>query len=186
MSTPALSLTFGRVLRIAIIAADPVRRAELRKLLVAAGHQIVTMMSEAQVVLSEGDAAQTDAVVVTLGAEDSNQAGSLPRDASAEQIDAALRAAAAGLMVRPARERVGGFDAMRERSVHALLTPREVEILAAIGTGLSNKAIARRFDISLHTVKFHVESLFKKLGARTRAEAVAKGLERRRNETVEL
>jgi Bacterial regulatory proteins, luxR family len=49
-----------------------------------------------------------------------------------------------------------------------------------------NKAIARHLAISLHTVKFHVESLFRKLGARTRAEAVAKGLERRRAETIDL
>jgi DNA-binding NarL/FixJ family response regulator len=45
--------------------------------------------------------------------------------------------------------------------------------------GLTNKAIARRLEISLHTVKFHVESLFRKLGARTRTEALAKAAERR-------
>jgi DNA-binding NarL/FixJ family response regulator len=66
-----------------------------------------------------------------------------------------------------------------------LLTPRELDVLTAIGTGLGNKAIARELGISLHTVKFHIESLFRKLGARTRAEAVAKGLERR-GETVEV
>ena len=43
--------------------------------------------------------------------------------------------------------------------------------------GFTNKTIARQLDISLHTVKFHVESVFKKLGVRTRAEAVAKALE---------
>ena len=59
-----------------------------------------------------------------------------------------------------------------------LLSPRELEILAAIGEGLSNKAVARRFGISPHTVKFHVESLFRKLGAVSRADAVAKGLRR--------
>ena len=61
-----------------------------------------------------------------------------------------------------------------------------MEILSAISAGLSNKAIAKRLAISQHTVKFHIESLFKKLGVRTRAEAVAKGLERRREESVEL
>lgn len=67
-----------------------------------------------------------------------------------------------------------------------MLTPREAEILSAISAGLSNKAIARRLAISQHTVKFHVESLFRKLHVRTRAEAVAKGIERRRDETIEL
>jgi DNA-binding NarL/FixJ family response regulator len=54
-----------------------------------------------------------------------------------------------------------------------------MEVLGAIGEGLTNKAIARRLGISLHTVKFHVESVFRKLGARTRTEALAKAAERR-------
>jgi len=70
-----------------------------------------------------------------------------------------------------------GFAAAREAD--ELLTPRELEVLGAIGEGLTNKAIARRLGISLHTVKFHVESLFRKLGARTRTEALAKASERR-------
>ena len=57
-----------------------------------------------------------------------------------------------------------------------LLTPREREILGLIGEGLSNKAMARRLGISVHTVKFHLEALFTKLDATSRAEAVAKGL----------
>jgi DNA-binding CsgD family transcriptional regulator len=78
-----------------------------------------------------------------------------------------------------------GFKSTPERELHALLTPREIEVLAAIGDGDTNKAIARRLNISLHTVKFHVESVFRKLGARTRAEAVAKAAQRR-NETIIL
>ena len=70
-----------------------------------------------------------------------------------------------------------GFAAASEPD--SLLTPRELEVLGAIGEGLTNKAIARKLSISLHTVKFHVESLFRKLGARTRTEALAKAAERR-------
>jgi len=70
------------------------------------------------------------------------------------------------------------FDELHEVA-SPLLTPRETEVLAAISEGLSNKEIARRLEISLHTVKFHIESLLRKLGARSRAEAVAKGLVRR-------
>ena len=59
-----------------------------------------------------------------------------------------------------------------------LLTPREVEVLQALSDGLSNKAAARRLGISRHTVKFHIEALFRKLDAGSRAEVVAKGLKR--------
>jgi DNA-binding NarL/FixJ family response regulator len=57
-----------------------------------------------------------------------------------------------------------------------LLTPREIEVLEALAEGLSNKAIARKLDISQHTVKFHIESLFRKLGVRSRSQAVIRGL----------
>jgi len=81
---------------------------------------------------------------------------------------------------------VEGFAPMPETNARTLFTPRELEVLAAIGEGLSNKMIARRLEISPHTVKFHVESLLRKLGARTRAEAVAKAREHRLRNTVEL
>jgi DNA-binding NarL/FixJ family response regulator len=71
------------------------------------------------------------------------------------------------------------FAPLADVEPRALLTPRELDVLGAIGEGLTNKAIARRLDISLHTVKFHIESLFRKLGARTRTEALAKAAERR-------
>jgi DNA-binding CsgD family transcriptional regulator len=73
----------------------------------------------------------------------------------------------------------GGFAPLADSELGALLTPRELDVLGAIGEGLTNKAIARRLGISLHTVKFHVESLFPKLGARTRTEALARAAERR-------
>jgi DNA-binding CsgD family transcriptional regulator len=55
------------------------------------------------------------------------------------------------------------------------LTPRELDVLALIAEGASNKAIARRLTISVHTVKFHIASLLDKLDAQGRAEAVAQG-----------
>ena len=53
------------------------------------------------------------------------------------------------------------------------LTPRELEVLALIAEGASNKEIARKLAISVHTVKFHIASLFDKLDADGRTEAVA-------------
>jgi DNA-binding CsgD family transcriptional regulator len=55
------------------------------------------------------------------------------------------------------------------------LTPRELDVLALIEEGASNKTIARRLSISVHTVKFHIASLLDKLDAEGRAEAVAQG-----------
>ena len=72
-----------------------------------------------------------------------------------------------------------GFAPLAESDLGTLLTPREMDVLGAIGEGLTNKAIARRLAISLHTVKFHIESIFRKLGARTRTEALARAAERR-------
>jgi DNA-binding NarL/FixJ family response regulator len=56
----------------------------------------------------------------------------------------------------------------------ARLTPRELEVLAAMADGASNKAIARRLGISFHTAKFHVAAILAKLDADSRTEAVAK------------
>jgi DNA-binding NarL/FixJ family response regulator len=153
----------ANVLCVAIVTRDPVRREELTQIVAHAGHAIV-------------DASSADVVLVD-GAT------------TAQQIEAALHAAAGGSPARGVPEpaihvRSRGFEELADRAAGVLLTPRELDVLAAIGAGSSNKAIARDLGISLHTVKFHIESLFRKLGARTRAEAVAKGLERR--ETVEL
>jgi len=56
------------------------------------------------------------------------------------------------------------------------LTRREVHILTAVAKGLGNKEIAWRLDISEHTVKFHIGSIFTKLGAQSRTEAVTIGV----------
>ena len=53
------------------------------------------------------------------------------------------------------------------------LTARELDVLALLAEGASNKAIARALAISVHTVKFHIASLFDKLDAEGRTEAVA-------------
>jgi DNA-binding CsgD family transcriptional regulator len=79
-----------------------------------------------------------------------------------------LRLAAPG---EPADVRlVAARDRPQEPDV--ALTPRELDVLALIAEGASNKAIARRLGISVHTVKFHVASLLDKLDADGRTEAV--------------
>ncbi len=56
------------------------------------------------------------------------------------------------------------------------LTKREQEVLELVSQGLPNKAIASRLRLSDHTVKFHLSSIFGKLGASTRTEAVRRAV----------
>ncbi|HEY2379515.1 MAG TPA: response regulator transcription factor [Gemmatimonadaceae bacterium] len=106
----------------------------------------------------------------------------LPRDAGANEIVAAVTAAAAGLVV-VAHEWSGALraapnvDRGSPNGAEAL-TPREIEVLRLIAEGLGNKQIAARLAISEHTVKFHVGSVFAKIRASTRAEAVMIGARR--------
>jgi DNA-binding NarL/FixJ family response regulator len=58
------------------------------------------------------------------------------------------------------------------------LTPRETEVLRMMTAGLSNREIASTLGISEHTVKFHVASIFGKLGTSSRTEAVTEGIRR--------
>ena len=167
-------------LRVRVHANDPVRRRGLAAMLQAAGHLLTEETPDVELCDMDRTAsplpkeAEAPVVALTTISPAGAPAGVLPPDATAEQLDAALRAVFAGLLVRstPAPD-VKGFAPADDMP---LLTPREREILSLIGEGLSNKAMARRLGISVHTVKFHLEALFTKLDATSRAEAVAKGL----------
>ena len=58
------------------------------------------------------------------------------------------------------------------------LTGREIEILQLLALGLTNKQIAARLKISAHTVKFHVSTIFSKMGTTNRVETVNQGLKK--------
>jgi two-component system, NarL family, response regulator YdfI len=108
----------------------------------------------------------------------------LPSDVSSNQVVAALQAAVAGLVILHPQEINQGFPAAPaplSQPVTDLpepLTRREREVLQMLASGLANKEIAARLNISEHTVKFHVASLLGKLGASGRTEAVALGIRR--------
>ncbi len=69
---------------------------------------------------------------------------------------------------------VQGFPEARATTMRNLLTPREQEVLGLVAEGLNSAAIGQRLGISAATVRTHVEHAREKLGARTRAEAVAR------------
>jgi DNA-binding NarL/FixJ family response regulator len=103
----------------------------------------------------------------------------LPRDASAEQILAAVEAAGSGLAVIDPHELASILSAgapVQAGSPAVGLTSRELEVLRLMAEGAANKAIAWDLKISEHTVKFHVASILAKLNASSRTEAVTIGL----------
>jgi DNA-binding NarL/FixJ family response regulator len=109
--------------------------------------------------------------------------GVLPVNASEDELAAALGALAEGLWVgAPTLMRdllsrkpppLDGTDAAGEP-----LTARETEVLQLTAQGLPNKQIALALGISEHTIKFHLSSLYAKLGVTSRTEAVRAGARR--------
>jgi DNA-binding NarL/FixJ family response regulator len=131
----------------------------------------------------------TQVLVLTTYADDESlfpalQAGArgyLTKDASAEEIEHAIRALVAGQThLDPAVQQrlvTAALDARSDPStrVQALpddLTPREAEVLKLIAGGRSNAEIAEALVVSHATVKSHVNRIFYKIGARDRAQAV--------------
>jgi DNA-binding NarL/FixJ family response regulator len=103
--------------------------------------------------------------------------GFLLKDSPAESLMAALRQVRFGMRAldeRLGRTRPGlaGGDSAAEFG----LSPREREVLDEVVLGFDNKFIAARLCISEDTVKSHVKAIFRKLGARDRAHAVALAL----------
>ena len=114
-----------------------------------------------------------------LGAADAYQAMREPRPyrraRSADDAAAELRAEIkAGRLDADAVEAVlgaAGHNVTRRHEGPAGLTPREVEILGLLARGLSNKEIAARLVVSPKTVGKHIEHIYTKIDASTRAAA---------------
>ena len=105
-------------------------------------------------------------------------AGGLLPSFSDAKLHAAIEAVMHGLVCMDGGgEAVPAFDDEADAEPPlAELTVREAEVLRQLMTGASNKEIARRLDISVHTAKFHVASIAGKLGASGRTDAVARAL----------
>jgi DNA-binding CsgD family transcriptional regulator len=109
----------------------------------------------------------------------------LSDDAAPEPIRLALNIAdptlalanVPGLQLAKGTERADAVIVLRANSSQPdgdlQLTPRELEVLALLAEGASNKMIAQQLGISVHTAKFHVASLIDKLDAIGRTDAVA-------------
>jgi len=109
--------------------------------------------------------------------------GVLSTDAAEDELAAAVRAVGEGLWVG-APSLVGSLirlsgrrESSSEDSLVEPLTARELEVIQLMAQGLANKQIALALSISEHTVKFHLSSLYAKLGISSRTEAVKRGIE---------
>jgi DNA-binding NarL/FixJ family response regulator len=121
-------------------------------------------------------------VLTAYGAEDDVDAaieagakGYLLKGASLDEIERAIEAVAHGSSYLDPRI----TTMVMRRSGRQRLTGRERDVLRLLAAGNSNKVIARKLHITERTAKFHVTSIFNKLGADNRAQAVAIAAERR-------
>ena len=104
--------------------------------------------------------------------------GILPAELDGNQLSAAIRAIALGLVVLYPSEGPWVRESTADAYGVESLTPRETEVMQMLGQGRSNKEIAELLKISEHTAKFHVASVLGKLRAATRAEAVSIAMRR--------
>lgn len=121
-----------------------------------------------------------------LGALGAGARGYLTKNAGRQDITRAIRAAGAGQSVldrevqdrllATARAKAPATEQAARQPLPDDLTPREREVLALIGQGLSNRGIAETLFISEATVKTHINNLFAKAHIRDRADAVRRAI----------
>ncbi len=172
-------------LRVAVWSGDPTRRRRLVLGLVDSGFAVVGRDESADVTVvvdAEGpESAPSVVLVSSAAAARAALRGLVPLavlapDASLAEIAAAVVAVAEGLTVVAPEFRALLAEAppgpRLDPETPVDLTPRELEVLQLLALGLPNKTIASRLSISENTVKYHVASIYSKLDAQSRAEAV--------------
>jgi two-component system nitrate/nitrite response regulator NarL len=170
----------ARVLRVLVVADDPLVRSILEARVTSEGHSVTTGTGgEADVAVVDLVGATFDKLripVVALAPDRKSgdaawSAGAravVARTVEAETLSAAIFAASAGLLTVDPELVV--------LAPRVVIDPREIDVLQHLASGLSNKEIAVRLGISDHTVKFHVNALLTKLCADSRTEAVVRGV----------
>jgi DNA-binding CsgD family transcriptional regulator len=94
-----------------------------------------------------------------------------PGESVIRSLDPAIVLSAAALVA--AGHRIEPSVPQLDDGTASRLSARERQVAELLVEGASNKLIARRLGISVHTAKFHVAAVLEKLGARNRADAVA-------------
>jgi DNA-binding NarL/FixJ family response regulator len=104
--------------------------------------------------------------------------GCLSKIANADELTLAVRQITEGELVLPPTAASTVLQQLSSGSSAEVLSPRELQVVRGVADGLTNKAIALKLGISDHTVKFHLASAMSKMGAASRAEAVALAIQR--------
>jgi len=188
--------------RLLLVADDPIARAGLRALAERSGLSVTAEAAADELQASQLDecdaivwdvaaagsldalratAARAPVLALPWSVDEARDAlaagarGALSRERLAEQLLPSVQAVVQGLLVLDdafaqalVRPPAGLDGALVEP-----LTPREAEVLQLLAEGLSNRRLGERLGISEHTAKFHVNAILGKLGARSRAEAIA-------------
>jgi DNA-binding NarL/FixJ family response regulator len=127
------------------------------------------------------------AVVVVSGADDvatirrcidAGAMSFIPKSVAPEALTQALQHVLKGAVYLPQQI----VSALEKTDKHALLTPRQQQVLQCLSRGLPTKLIAREMGLSEHTVKEYIALVFQALGARNRTEAVIKASQLRLQE----
>jgi DNA-binding NarL/FixJ family response regulator len=106
-----------------------------------------------------------------LRALDAGAVGYLLKDAEPDELARAIEAAARGESPLDPKAARALLSARRTPAPADALSEREREVLAMVGEGLANKAIARRLGISEKTVKAHLTSVYREIGVTDRTQA---------------
>jgi two-component system response regulator DevR len=113
----------------------------------------------------------SDAPTAIRAAIEAGCVGYLEKTAAFSQLGLAIRSAAAGETAISPEHLARALRPAAAWRDH--LTPREHDVLRLVADGLSNKAIAQRLVLSLHTVRTHVQSILSKLGVHSKLQAAA-------------
>ncbi|GCD88111.1 response regulator transcription factor [Nocardioides sp. LS1] len=119
-------------------------------------------MPHVRVVLLSGEGRVSAAMALLHGA-----VASLSKQMPRQVVASALEKVAEGAKIFP----------KEHASSHVRLSPRELDILQHVSSGLSNPEVASLLNLSRHTVKQHTSAVYRKLGVRNRAQAASRAQE---------